>query len=324
VTGILLSLGTINADFVVRVERVPSAPGSYRGHDLLRTSGGRAANVAVAARRLGATTLLLGCVGDDDLAEQALAGPLRSGVDLLGVRRSVGPTGYVSILVPPDGDKTMIFTPNANLDWPAADEQAVRSDIGAASPGSVLVFDLDIPLAIALAAVAEARQRGLVVMLDPAPTDAVTDDLIALVDHITPDHREAAKLTGVETTAVDGALRAAVDLRDRGAGAAYVKLAKGGCALAWTAGTLVIEPPGDLHVVDTTGAGDAFAGTLGWAVLGGHDPPGAAILAVAASACSVGVYGSQESYPTLEQLRAMAARVAEANRRQSGPPLQSG
>jgi ribokinase len=159
-----------------------------------------------------------------------------------------------------------------------------------------------------------------VTVLDPAPPDAVTDDLIALVDHITPNHREAAELTGVETTDVDGALRAAVDLRDRGAGAAYVKLAKGGCALAWRAGTSVIEPPRGLHVVDATGAGDAFAGTLGWAVLGGHDPPGAATLAVAASACSVGVYGAQESYPTLEQLRDMAARVADANRRQSGPP----
>jgi ribokinase len=311
--GILFSLGTVNADFAVRIERVPAAPGSYPARDLLRTSGGRAANAAVAARRLGSTTVLLGCVGDDDLAEQALAGPRREGVDLIGVRRVAAPTGYVSVLVPLDGDKTMIFTPNANCQWPADDEQAIRRDIGPASPGSVLVLDVGIPLAIVRAAAAEARQRGVVVVLDPAPANAVADDLIGVVDHITPNHREAAELTGVDATDVDGARRAAVHLRDRGVGAAYVKLAKGGCALASAAGTQVIKPPAGLRTVDTTGAGDAFAGALAWAVLAGHDPPGAATLAVAASAFSVGGYGAQESYPTLEQLCAMAARVADAN-----------
>jgi sugar/nucleoside kinase (ribokinase family) len=91
--------GSINADFQVGVERPPQRPGTLLARDLLRTSGGKAANVAVFVRRLGVQTRLLGCVGDDDLAEQALAGPSREGVDVTLVRRTPGPTGVACIVV---------------------------------------------------------------------------------------------------------------------------------------------------------------------------------------------------------------------------------
>lgn len=302
----VVSLGSINADFVVRSGESPSGPGSLLATDFLRTSGGKAANVAVLARRLGAPAILLGCVGDDDLAQQALAGPLGAGVDVAGVRRRPGASGYSAVTVPPDGAKTIVLAPNANDGWADAAEEVGR-EIAAMSAGSVLVADLEVPVAVVRAALVAARRAGLTTVLDPAPPDRLSDDLLDLADHLTPDHAEAARITGADTGDARGAARAAGHLRQRGAATVHVKLADGGCVTAGDVLTLVRAP--DVPVVDATGAGDAFAGALGWALGQGHPVARAAEYAVAASACAVGGYGSQESYPDLEELTAMVERV---------------
>lgn len=145
-------------------------------------------------------------------------------------------------------------------------------------------------------------------MVDPAPPERLAKDLFGEVDHLIPDHHEAAALTGIDTGSADGALRAAEALHERGVGFGYVKMAAGGCAVAGEH-RAVVEAPGALDVVDTTGAGDAFAGGLAWALLDGRPPLEAAGMAVAASSCAVEHYGSQESYPTLDQLVAMTDRL---------------
>lgn len=308
----VLSLGSINADFQVRVERPPEGPGTLLAHDLLRTSGGKGANVGVLARRLGTEARLLGCVGDDDLAEQALAGPIQAGVDISLVRRATGPTGLSNILVTPDGDKAIVLALNANDAW-AHDAELVGSHVAEATE-SILVADLEVPIAVVRAALHAAREANMVVVLDPAPAGRMPDDLLPLVDHVTPDHLEAGEMTGLDAGDDNGAFCAAAALRKRGAGAAYVKLSSGGCAVASSEGCQVIHGPVDLDVVDTTGAGDAFAGALAWALLAGRSPLDAAGIAVAASSCAVTTYGSQQSYPSPAQLDAMAVRVADANR----------
>lgn len=306
--GTLIALGSVNADFHVRAGEAPSGSGSVLGRDLLRTSGGKAANVAVLASRLGAEVRLAACVGDDDLAEQALAGPLAEGLDLRGVRRRPGATGYSSIVVPPDGAKSIVLVPGANDAW-AADAGGVESDVADAPDGSVVVVDLEVPRPLVDAALRAARDRGFTTVLDPAPPERCDDELLALAGHVTPDVDEASQLTGVDTSTREGAVEAGRRLRARGAACAYVKLADGGCALVSSDGAVVVAAPEGLDVVDATGAGDAFAGALGWALLRGSDAMGAARLAVAASACAVGAYGSQESYPSVAELEAMAARV---------------
>jgi ribokinase len=325
----ILSFGSINADLQVRADALPDGPGTLAARDVLRTSGGKGANVAVLARRLGADALLLGCVGDDDLATQALEGPRREGVDVTSVRRVPGTTGLASIVVGPAGDKLIVLALNAN-DTPASDagsvEQVERA-IASAPPGSVLVVDLEVDPASVTAAVVRARHAGITVVLDPAPTHRLPDDLLSQVDHVTPDHREAAALTGIDTATVEGACEAAEALHQRGPQVAYVKLAAGGCAVAHDGGAHVIDPPPQLDVVDTTGAGDAFAGALAWALSLGLPDQEAAALAVAASACAVGAYGSQESYPSLDELTSMRARVPDRDgrprRTNPGPPRES-
>lgn len=304
----VVSLGSVNADFVVRVAESPSGPGSTLAEGLLRTSGGKGANVAVLAARLGVGARLLGCVGDDDLADQALAGPEAARVNLRGVRRRRGPTGYASILVPPDGRETIVLVPNANDAWDE-DGEKVAAEVDAAPDGSVLVVDLEVPVAQVTAALTVARERGLATVLDPAPPDRLTDELLALADHVVPDASEAGRITGTEVDDITSATKAALDLVRRGAGCAHVKLAGGGAVVATATEALHVEAPADISVVDATGAGDAYAGGLAWALLAKLPLAEAVVFAVAASTCAVTGYGSQESYPTEPELRAMAARV---------------
>lgn len=312
----VLSLGSINADFMVRVSEPPHGPGTIVGEDLLRTSGGKAANVAVAVARLGSPSMLLGCVGDDDLAAQALAGPIAAGVDTSAVRRRPGPTGYSQVTVPHDGDKTIVLALNANDAW-ADDAAALGEQLAAAPSGSVLVADLEVPYPVVEAGLRAARRQGLPTVLDPSPPSRVDDHLLAMVDHLTPDHREAAVLAGIPVEDVDDAARAATMLQERGAGTVHVKLPSGGCVTASGSDVTVVELTVADDAVDATGAGDAFAGALGWALLHGHPPVHAAELAVAAATCSVRTYGSQESYPSSAELHQVLARVVHSER---GPP----
>jgi ribokinase len=307
---VILSLGSINADFVVRVDAAPTGPGTRAGHDLLRTSGGKAANVAVVNARLGTPAQLIGCVGDDDLAAQALRGPRAELVDLTEVRTRPGPTAYTSILVPPDGAKAIVLCGNANQAW-GDDVDGVRAAVAAAPPGAVLVVDLEIPVVLVEAALRTGRDHDLLTVLDPAPADRLDRRWLPLVDHLTPDHAEAEQLTGTAAGEPAGGRRAAEALRDAGAAHAYVKLADGGCVLAGPDGTHLVRAPA-LEALDATGAGDAFAGALAWALHRGAPPPEAARVAVAASTCAVRAYGSQEAYPDRDELEAMVRRVEVA------------
>jgi ribokinase len=304
---VILSLGSINADFLVRTSEPPDGPGSSLARDLLRTSGGKAANLAVLATRLGAEVRLLGCVGDDDLAAQALAGPLEEGVDLAGVRRRPGPTRYASVMVPPDGAKTIVLFTGANDAW-ADDAAAVADDVRASPDGTVVVVSLEVPAEVVEGALRAARERGFTTVLDPAPSSRLDSSLLSLVDQLTPDHSEAAELTGADTSTVDGAVEAAAALRDKGAAIVHVKLADGGCVVAAEDGVTAVHAP-EVDPVDATGAGDAFAGALAWALHAGRSTEDAARVAVAASTIAVTAFGSQEAYPTPDPLDAMLGRV---------------
>lgn len=306
----ILSLGSINADLQLRADALPEGAGTVLATDMLRTSGGKAANVAVLACRLGAEVQLLGSVGDDELAEQALAGPQREGVDVTSVRRVPALTGTSCIVVGPGGDKAIVLALNAN-DTPPGEEARVERAVGAAEPGSVLVVDLEVSPEFVGVAVDAASRSGLAIVLDPAPPSRLADGLVDRVDHITPDHREAETLTGIDASSERGACHAAGELHRGGGAVAYVKLASGGCAVADDEGTCVLRAPERLDVVDTTGAGDAFAGALAWALSRGVEHREAAALAVASSACAVGTYGSQESYPSLDELTSMRGRLGD-------------
>lgn len=293
----VLSLGSVNADFQMRIDRRPDVSETLIGTGFCRLGGGKGANAAFIARRLGCAARLFGRVGADDLAEQALE-PLRAaGVDLGGVSAVAGGTTGVSVItVPPDGKKGIVLAPNANRDWDDAACAALTRAIGAAPDGAVLILDCEVPVALAEAAAEAAGARGLRRILDPSPADAVSDALLCAVDIVLPNPGEARTLTGCTVADAAGACRAAEELSRKGPATVCAKLPDGGCVL-WQGGRAQHVAGPQVDPVDTTGAGDAFAGALAAALAQGRDMAEAVRWAVAAADIAVTAFGSQPAYP---------------------------
>ncbi|MCW8196436.1 ribokinase [Proteobacteria bacterium 005FR1] len=318
--GVILALGSINADFQLRVERRPQISETLTGRDFARFGGGKAANVAFFARHLGAEVRLFGCVGDDDLAEQALKPLRKKGVDLSTVHRVPGDTGVAMITVPPDGNKGIVLAANANHCWDESMIGQLEENFAAAPDGSILVVDCEVPAEVVARAVAAARERDFPVILDPSPADQVSQELLCHASVITPNASEARQILDAlregqsgsrELEGPDAARQAGQDLRQLGVDAACMKLPEGGCVLvsdegSWHVGSFSVE------VVDTTGAGDAFAGALAVALLKGMSLPDASCRAVAASHLSISGYGSQTALPDADQLEQATRRLSLA------------
>jgi ribokinase len=304
----LVSVGSINVDLQVRVERCPAAGEALVGEDFLLVGGGKGANVAYFARRLGAESLLIGRVGSDLLSEAALRVLEDLGVDLRHVGRARDvPTGIAMITVYPDHNKGIVLASNANGAWDSAALEAAEAAVASAPAGSVLVADLELDPEVVIRTAAAARGRGFPVILDPSPAGRVTNGLLALVGYLTPNPAEAKLLTGIEIDGAENAFRAAEALVERGARTALVKLGAGGCVVVGAESHFQVAPI-TVRAVDTTGAGDAFAGALGVALLEGQPLAQAASLAVSAASFSVTRYGAQPSYPSREELEAFVAR----------------
>ena len=309
--GVIISLGSVNADFQVRVERRPAVSETLLARDFVSLSGGKAANVAFLARRLGVDAVLLAHVGDDALKAQALEPLQKAGVDLSRVRAVRGSaTGVSMITVPPDGKKGIVLAANANDEWDEGEAADVRGALADAPAGSVLVVDYEVPPFIVEAAVDAAVKRDLPVVLDPSPAGRVEHRLLPKVTYLVPNAGEAEALTGVSVDSAEAAEAAGRFFLDLGVRHACVKLKDGGCVL--TSGETVIRvPPVPVDVVDTTGAGDAFAGALAVAVLEGRSLKDAALFAAAASHHCVTRYGSQPAYPDREELEKLLHRLGE-------------
>lgn len=308
--GIVISLGSVNADFQVRVDRRPDLSETLMARDFVQLSGGKAANVAYLAARLGVKAALIAHVGDDDLAEQALR-PLREmQIDLRHVQKVAGkPTGVSMITVPPDGKKGIILAGNANSEWAEDDLPDVEAAISEAPAGSVLVVDYEVAPFIVRQAISTAHQREIPIILDPSPADQVDLSVLSQVTYIVPDAEEAKKLTQIEIDSVEHAIQAAHQLLEHGVKNACIKLEDGGCVVVNREMTLHV-PPIPIEVTDSTGAGDAFAGALAVAVVEGQSLQDAVCFATAASHAAVTQYGSQPAYPTRSQLNPLLEKLS--------------
>lgn len=305
----IISLGSINADFQVRAERWAEA-----GHDLLATDfrrfgGGKAANVAYAAHKLGCPVMLIGHVGDDDLAEQALTLLRNVNLDLQLVSSVPDtPTGFVTIVVTPGGKKTMIAAHNANDVWTEQESENVAAAVASAEPGSILVADCAMSVDAVERVARAGTQRKLTIILDPSPVPRVSKTLLSLADFLTPNAVEAEELTGIAINTIDDALRAGRILLGYGSKVALMKLSHGGCVVVTAEDAAAIAPT-PVNAVDTTGAGDVFAAALAVAFLDNVSLLQAARFAVAAAHVSVTRYGAQISYPDRAEVEEMLIRL---------------
>lgn len=308
----VVSLGSINVDLTVQAGRWPEPGETLIGERFRMLGGGKAANVAVVAARLGHTARLVGRVGDDPFGDWALAPVRAAGVDVSAVRTAIGhTTGLATIVVRDDGEKTIVLAENANQRWTPADLRSACAAVDGAPAGSVLVCDLEVSHQVVEAAAEIARERGLDVVLDPSPAGRVTDRLLQLADAVTPNPAEARRLTGIEVRSPDDAAAAGERLCARGVAVACMKLPGGGCVIV-SAGRPRHVPAPAVDVVDATGAGDAFAGGLAVGRLEGRAWPDAARIAVATASHAVTQPGSQPAYPQRDQLEALLARMEPA------------
>lgn len=284
--------GSANADLVVAVSRRPEAGETVIGADIVVTPGGKGANQAVAAARLGARVHFVGCVGDDGHGRLLHSSLHQAGVDVHLLRVTSAPTGSAVVLVTPDGENSIVVSPGANARLGAQDVEAARNVLRAAA---VLVLQREVDPAASAAAAAITSAVGGRVMLSLAPSGPVPQALLQLADPVIVNRQEALDLTGRALPACDEDLALAV--LALGAPSAVVTLGPDGVVAADPSGVIRVAAP-PVRAVDTTGAGDALAGALACRFAAGDDLTTALQIAVRVAAQSVTVGGAQPSYPT--------------------------
>lgn len=296
----ILVLGSLNIDLVQRIDCVPVAGQTLKGGDLQTFAGGKGANQACAAARLGAEVRMAGKLGSDVFAERIRRELQAAGVDIALVGRSVASTGSATIFVLPSGDNMIVLSSGANADVSPGFALHAIDDL---QPGDLLLCQLEIPLETVEAALRSAHKRGIVTMLDPAPACRLPDSLLASVSILTPNQTEAATLTGsseAPATMFD-AERYAAELRRKGAEIVIITMGEQGCLINDANGAAVI-PGLAVRACDTTAAGDTFNGALAAALARGSSLSEAANFANAAAAISVTRPGALCSIPSASEV----------------------
>lgn len=295
----ILVIGSANTDMVVKTARLPAPGETILGGEFLMNPGGKGANQAVAAARLGGTVTFVARVGDDAFGREARAGFAREGMNTHYVLTDPDhPSGVALINVDAHGENCIAVAPGANDNLLPAD---VENALQRVSPDTLVLLQLEIPLPTVEHVIKTATERGLRVVLNPAPARALPDHLFADLFLITPNETEAEILTGIRVTDEATAERAAQKFHDMGVRNVVITLGAKGAYLHTADGGAMISTPA-VTPVDTTAAGDCFNGALTVALAEGHPLPDAVLFACRAAAVSVTRMGAQASMPTRAEI----------------------
>lgn len=293
-------LGSANLDLTGRVPHLPAPGETVLGTSLTLSPGGKGANQAVAAARAGSEVTFIGRVGDDDYGQRLLDSLRGAGVatDHVTIEATV-PTGVALIEVDNHGENSIAVIPGANAHVSRDDVDRGRHVI---ETSGVLLLQLEIPLDTVRYAAQVAREAATLIVLNPAPAQALPPELLGLVDVLVPNQEEVARLSGFGWP-LDAAAMSHL-LLDTGARAVVVTRGTQG-AVVVTRQEEVDIPAIPVQAVDTTGAGDAFVGNLAHALDSGQNLVEASRFAVAAAALSVQRAGAQASMPILAETEAL-------------------
>ncbi|MGW0759290.1 ribokinase [Streptomyces sp. NPDC002814] len=295
----LLVVGSANADLVIGVERRPAAGETVLGSDLTVHPGGKGANQAVAAARLGARTVLLARVGDDANGRLLLDSQRAAGVDTVGVLVGGAPTGVALITVDPSGDNSIVVSPGANARLTPPDVRVAASLFQASR---VVSAQLEIPLETVVE-VARNVADGSRFVLNPSPPRPLPSELLAACDPLIVNEHEAQVILGASAVG-DSPEDWARILLAKGPRSVVVTLGADGALVASDEGVTRV-PSVKVNAVDTTGAGDAFTGALAWKLGAGASLVEAAAYAARVGAAAVTKPGAQESFPTAAEVDAL-------------------
>ncbi|MGW2567061.1 ribokinase [Streptomyces sp. NPDC001537] len=293
----LLVVGSANADLVIGVERRPAAGETVLGSDLAVHPGGKGANQAVAAARLGARTVLLARVGDDAYGRLLLDSQRAAGVDTVGVLVGGAPTGVALITVDPSGDNSIVVSPGANG---RLTPQDVRTAASLFLASRVVSTQLEIPLESVVEVVRNLAPDNRFV-LNPSPPRQLPPEVLAACDPLIVNEHEAKVVLGdacVSERPEDWARL----LLAKGPRSVVVTLGAEGALVASSSAGVTRVPSVKVDAVDTTGAGDAFTAALAYRLGSGASLVEAAAYAARVGAAAVTKEGAQESFPTAEEV----------------------
>lgn len=303
----IVVVGSLNMDLVAVAPRLPARGETLIGTRHFTAHGGKGANQAYAAARLGGDVAMIGRVGQDAFGESMRANLSGAGCDVQAVRTVPGPSGVALILVSDEGDNSIVVAPGANHVF--APQDLAQDSAGLAQAG-LLLLQLESPMDTVIAAARRARAAGAMVVLDPAPAvPALPSELLAAVDWITPNETEACLLAGrpAEDLSPAQAWDIARRLQGLGARGVIVKLGGRGCLLVQGERAEHIPAP-QVTVADTTAAGDTFNAALAVALSEGASMAEACAFAVRAAALSVTAFGAQSSMPDRATVDAFCAQ----------------
>lgn len=294
-------LGSANVDLVVQVDRRPVGGETILGSDLVTTTGGKGANQAVAAARIGGDVRFVGCVGDDTGGRLLRNSLSDAGVDVTSLQTVDAATGSAVILVTPDGENSIVVSPGANA-WLTTDRVAELSatwlDV------AVLVLQLETPMETMRDAAQAARERGIRVVLNAAPATSLPTDLLDGADPLVVNETEAAAVledagANPEPATPEQTVKRLLDL---GPHSVVLTLGSEGAVYAARGTAVVAVPAREVQAVDTTGAGDGFVGALAVQLAAGADLDAAVRLATDVAAIAVTRHGAQTAYPDADEL----------------------
>ena len=298
----VIVVGGANTDYLVRGPNLPAAGETVHGDTFQEGPGGKGANQAVAAARLKATVAFIACVGTDSRGDKLLEALAAEGVGTQYVRRTAtAPTGVALVHLETGGQKQILVAPGANQELLVADVLAATE---ALARTRVLLTQLEVPLPAIMTAMRLAQQSGAQIILDAAPPVEVPDELLQMVDVLRANTDEAEQLTGIKPQDRESARQAIGVLRQRGVNVAIVPVG--------SEGNLLVGPEGEqwlplleVNTVDTTGAGDAFAGALAVALAEGWPLEKASPFANSAAALATTEIGAQPSLPRRDEVDAL-------------------
>ncbi|MCG8479817.1 MAG: ribokinase [Spirochaetales bacterium] len=291
----VLVVGSINMDLNAQVAALPAPGQTVHTRRFSTAPGGKGANQAVAAARLGFRVSMVGAVGTDEYGPVLSSGLAREGIAVDGVAAVDGPSGIALITIEEGGQNTIVVVPGANGD---VSLETLRRHDRSFDEAAVVLLQLEIPMEVASAALRRGRAAGAVTILNPAPAYALSDDLLTTVDVLTPNETEAEAITGEADPEA-----AARQLLGRGVNAVVITLGEHGALLADRGGVKRFAPR-RVEAVDATAAGDAFNGALAGRLARGDSVEEAVPFAMAAGTCAVTKLGAQPSLPSAAELAA--------------------
>ena len=302
----IVVIGSLNMDMVVKAARAPKRGETVMGEEIHFIPGGKGANQAVGLARLGAEITMIGAVGADAFGEKLKHALQMDRVNTSSIKVLASEvTGVASILLS-EGDNSIVVVPGANAQCLPEDLDRCESKIAEAD---LVLLQLEIPLVTVEYAVKLARKHGKIVMLNTAPAQNLSQDLLSKVDYLTPNRSELALLTGIseESTVNQGIER----LLEIGVSCCVTTLGAEGVAFREKGENLVLVSGHKVPVVDTTGAGDAFNAGMAYAVARKKSIREAVEFAVQVSALAVTKFGAQGGMPMLAEVKDYFRRDVE-------------